>query len=226
MADKTFGDMQARIVDEIQRADLSSQIQAKILQAISEYEQERFVFNEQVFTMNTVNGQEYYPVSTSLLDINGNPLPAGSDGSTVELLEVDNATVLVTFQPYNVFPRSMAWIDARQPPSQIYKGIPYYYCIYNDQIRLYPIPNGVYTMHFDGLFRFPNLVASNDTNAWMTEGQHLIRAQAKLLLYRDVLRDVGSAQIAESERDDALESLQRKSEAKLSSGTLDAWGYT
>ena len=226
MVDTTFGDMQARIADEMQRSDLSSQIIGKIQQAVSEYEQDRFVFNEQVFSMNTVLGTEYYPLSTSLLDISGNPLPVGADGSLTELLEIDNMTVLVTFQPYNVFPKTMAWIDARQPPAAIYTGIPYFYCIFNEQVRLYPIPNNVYGMKLDVLVRFPNLVNPADTNPWTRDGKHLIRAHAKLLVYRDVLRDVGSAQLAEIERDDALTSLESKADKKLASGKLDAWGYT
>lgn len=56
----TYGDMQARIADELARTDLAAEIQNEIQTAISYYENERFWFNEGQWTFNTVNAQELY----------------------------------------------------------------------------------------------------------------------------------------------------------------------
>ena len=60
----TFGNMMDRIADELDRTDLTSQIQKAIQTAIDRYERKRFWFNEaRSITFNTVDGQEFYTSS-------------------------------------------------------------------------------------------------------------------------------------------------------------------
>jgi hypothetical protein len=90
---------------------------------------------------------------------------------------------------------------------------------------LFPIPAAAYPINIDGLARLsPNpLSADTDTNAWMVEGEQLIRHQAKYLIYRDVVRDAeGKANAAEGIQE-AQWQLERKAAGKIYTGTQRAW---
>ncbi len=109
-----------------------------------------------------------------------------------------------------------------QAPSTQYTGVPVDYAIFGDQLRLAPIPDAAYTITFSGLARLPTLSQDADTNAWMTEGEALIRNQAKVFLCTVNGDDagLGSAQLglATAER-----SLARKMTAKANTGRIAAW---
>ena len=61
MSDPTFGDMQLRIADELDRpTDLTEQIKKAILSAVKHYERKTFYFSESSFTFSTVAQQENY----------------------------------------------------------------------------------------------------------------------------------------------------------------------
>jgi hypothetical protein len=81
-----------------------------------------------------------------------------------------------------------------------------------------------------GLARLgPNpLSADADTNAWMTDGAGIIRGQAKLLLYRDILRDpdgvtLATQQLVEAGGTPNPQSAKRKMAAQAYTGTQKAW---
>ena len=59
----TFGTMRDRIADELDRADLTSQIEREIRSAVAFYEKKRFWFNEQRIDFPTVASQEWYTSS-------------------------------------------------------------------------------------------------------------------------------------------------------------------
>lgn len=58
----------------------------------------------------------------------------------------------------------------------------------------------------------------------MTDGAALIRARAKVRLYRDILRDTGMVANAQAEEDNAMLALTRGMEAQQPM-RLQAWGY-
>lgn len=181
----TYGDMQTRIAADLLRDDLSSQIATAIVDAIKIWEGERFGFNEQRYQIKTVVGTEYYSMAgPTLLTAAG-----GVVGSGERLLEIDDITCTITTgqQPYRLRQRTQQWMDRNQAIS--YKGPPDSYGVYSDQLRIYPLPNAITTLNISAMARLPALVAAGDANNWMTEGEGLIREQAKLQLYRDLLRD-------------------------------------
>jgi hypothetical protein len=181
----TYGDMQTRITADLLRDDLSSQIATAILDAIKIWEGQRFGFNEQRYQIKTVVGTEYYSMAgPTLLTSAG-----GAVGSGERLLEIDSITCTITTgqQPYPLTARTQQWLDRNQAIS--YRGLPDSYGVYSDTLRIYPIPNAITTLNVSAMARLPTLAVAGDANAWMTEGEGLIREQAKLLLYRDLLRD-------------------------------------
>lgn len=215
----TFAVMQARIADDLVRDDLASQIRNAINDAIELQEGERYSFNERRYTLLTVAGQEYYDlVDPTLLT------SAGAEVETGEtLLELDDIFCTVSNNPYRLCPRTQQHINEWQ--STTYQGQPADYTLYGQQLRIWPIPDQEYQLDLMGLARLgPNpLSDDSDTNAWMTDGEKLIRAQAKILLCRDILRDPGGVQAASQQLMEAEGALKRKMAAQAYTGRMKAW---
>jgi hypothetical protein len=209
--------MRTNIINETLRDDLTqAQLNKAINDAIKLWEGERFTFNEKRYLLDTVPEQEYYGITTA-------------DGE--ELLEIDSITITVSNYPYPLIGRTQQWFDLYQSPAATYVGQPDSYGIYGNQLRLYPIPDsagpnaGSYEITVSALARLgPNpLSDSNDTNDWMTEGETLIREQAKLLLYRNLLRDETGVNLCKDAIGEAQWSLKRKMAGKTMVGSIKAW---
>lgn len=214
-----FQTMKSRVGDELARDDLSSQIALAIKDAIREHEGKRLFFNEQRFRLLTIEDQEYYALS-ALTKTDESVLDAG-----VTLLEIDSITLEENGQRYTLNERTQQWMDRHQAPAATTTSTPTDYAIYGDEIRLYPIPDDGYECIISGLARLSTLSDEADTNAWMTDGEALIRHTAKKLLYRDVLRDATGLQLAMTAEAEALAALERKTAAKIGTGRIRAWGY-
>jgi hypothetical protein len=57
----------------------------------------------------------------------------------------------------------------------------------------------------------------------MVEGEALIRNQAKAILYRDVIRDQDGMMLAKDAGLEALQALERRTNAKVMTGRVSAW---
>lgn len=202
----TFIDMVNRIATELRRSNLNDSIKNAINDAITEGAKTRFYFNEMHLNFPTVIGQEYY--------------------DDLGLVELDAAWYLNGAQqmPIDVINQ----FDANQffgmgaptgGPLQLISR-------YGGQIRVYPIPNSIYTVYVDGYGKLaPSpLVNDADTNAWLTFGEQYIRALAKRNVLRDVIRDYGEARIAEAISDgykqDLVEETTLKSDGDTLKGTM------
>lgn len=213
----TLGVMRTSIINETLRDDLTQeQLNKAINDAIKIWEATRFTFNEKRYLLDTVQGQEYYGITS----------PNGE-----EIMEIDSITILVSNVPYPLTPRTQQWFDTYQSPAQVYMGQPDSYGIYGNQLRLFPIPDGgganagSYRITISALARlgpYP-LKNANDTNAWMTEGETLIREQAKLIIYRNLLRDETGVALCKDAIAEALSPLKRKMTAKATVGTIRPW---
>lgn len=212
----TLGIMKTRIADELTRDDLSSQIALAITSAIQQYEGERFTFNEKRYLLPTVAGTEYYAF-TSLTQTDGSALGTGET-----LLEIDSMALSLNNDLYRLSERSQQWMDAHGAGST--RGQPYDYAVFSDRVRLYPIPGAVYSIIISGLARLPTLSADGDTSGWMTDGEALIRSEAKAILYRDVLHDKEGLEYAALAAGNAMASLKRKASAKVATGRIAPWG--
>lgn len=214
----TYETMQSRISDELARDDLPSQIKNAIQSALKVWEGRRFFFNEKRVRLATIASQEYYALPGSLTNTDESDLDAGET-----LLEIDSFTVTVSGQPYSLIDRSQQWMDRETAPATTTKGIPSSFALFADEIRLSPVPDAVYECTISGLVRLGTLSDGGDTNAWMTEGDDLIRNQAKMILYRDVLRDQAGMQFAQMAIAEALVALERKTGGKVGS-RIAPWG--
>ena len=211
----TFATMKTRIVDETLRDDLTpAQLGHAINDAIALQEGERYSFNVRRYRILTVAAQEYYDIKApALLTSAGTAVGTGET-----LLELDSITTTVSNRPYPLTPRTQQWMDEQQDSN--FLGQPADYTIYGQQLRIFPVPDAAYPIDLSGLARLAPNPLSQDahTNAWMTEGERLIRAQAKVLIYRDILRDPDGVALATQQFGQAQLALKRKMAAQAYTG--------
>ena len=178
----TYQALQDRIADELgQRTDLSSQIQLAIQTAIAKFERKQFYFNQlrtpNVF--NTVAGQEFY---------------TSSDNANIgTMAKLNKVTVLVNGNRYTLNPRTADYLEDISVNPAV-TSYPFDYAYYAENLRLYPIPSGAYPITLMGTQRLTALSAGTDSNAWTTDAEALIRCEAKMDIYLNVLQQPELAQ--------------------------------
>lgn len=171
----TYGDMQARIADELARTDLSQEIANEIQTAIVYYENERFWFNEGQWSFQTVNIQELY----------GLPLEF--------LADFDVAAQWNTWW-YRLTPLTQEYLDAIDA-LKIVSSLPRAFALFQEQIRIWPPPYPNVQITINGVIRLPALINPTDTNAWMSSAEELVRTRALANLYMRYLRDTEQAEV-------------------------------
>ena len=199
-----YGDMQSRIADEIADSTLTSQIRLAIQSAIQFYERKEFYFNTKNGTFNTVANQEYYGAV------------ANSDIPNL----VSIKTMNYTFQGYKwpVTSAADSDIDFNQTGNLI--GPPRLFAYTDEEIRLFWIPDQVYLVSMNYVFREAVLSADADENSWTNDAEELIRQSAKKRVAGDVLRDVSMYQACVEFEKDALRALLGETAARRSNRTL------
>jgi hypothetical protein len=206
----TFVAIRNRISDDVRAvatassSDISSQISAEVLSAVAFYARERFYFNTKTNTFSTVADQEYYS-SSDLADI-------------ATLVKIDAMTVTNNGVKIPVKPMDFGKIDEWQ--TSYVKSLPRYYAYYKQNLRLYPIPDAVYTMTMAYVYKLTALSADGDSNAWTTDAEELIRARASRRLFETVVRNVERATIAGAQEQEALRVLKRETRMRTSPGVL------
>ena len=194
-----LGTMENRIADELNRTDMTSHARTAILTAVKHFEGERFWFSEERATASTVASQEWYDLPT---DFRG----------------VDSITVTINNNAYPLIERTYNELEDWNISSSTYTGYPTDFAIYNDQLRLYPIPNDAYTLTISYIKNLSSLATATDTNAWMVEAEELIRSRAESDVCMRVIRDFERAQGFKLLEQEALKRLLRESNRRTSTG--------
>jgi hypothetical protein len=189
----TYGQLQARIANEVLGSPTTTDIQNAISDAILEYERESFDFNQMRYfgdvtgsgsDLATVEGQEFYSAAD---------LPA-----LVNYPHISKILVLAFANRYPLISQSIGWIDD-QSISTTWQGLPTDWSWQAGAIRLYPVPNGGYPLIINATIRFAPLVNSSDYSVWTNRAEKLIRTEAKRLLFRDIIRDADQVAAMENE---------------------------
>jgi len=206
-----YGSMQARIADDfVNESITTAQIKNAIQSAIAFYQRRRFYFNETMTTFSTVGGQEYY-TSTDLPDLPNIvqivTLQGNLNGVLIPLRAVDFKQI--NYDQYGTF-----------------QGFPRAFAVYQEQIRLFPIPDQAYAMTIAYVDKFNVLSADTDTNAWMTEAEELIRQSAKRRLALDILHADDLAQRCGILEKEALDDLNAETRRRYPNTTLQVPGMT
>jgi hypothetical protein len=169
--------MKARIADELARTDLTSQIAYAITDAIAAYQAERWFFNESRTTVSfsTVDGQEFYTLS--------------DDADIANIRRVDYCVLYVGDDVRKLeyrCPEDMEYLSANGTQ----EGTPWSYGWYDNKLRLYPVPDTVYTIRIAAHVKVAAPATDGEaSNPWMVDAERLIRSRAKLELALHVLRD-------------------------------------
>lgn len=189
--------MKARIADELARSDLTSQIAYAIGDAIKAYEDDRFFFNEsRALTFTTVADQEFYD---------------SDDSANIPLVQkIDYVLLYIGDQPYTLMPMKPAEIETASTNATS-TGEPGWYCWYGNQLRLYPVPNGAYTVRIGASYKVAAPASDSEAdNPWMTHAERLIRSRAKLELALHVLFDREMAEFLSQAVTEAHEQLMAR----------------
>lgn len=197
--------MKARIADEMARSDIPDLIANAISSAIAYYQRKRFYFNElDSVTFSTVNAQAEY---------------TSSDNAYIPYLyDIDAVTVTVSSNNYEL--QHISPEEWRILYTTTSTGQPECFAYFNRVLRLYPIPNDVWTMRIQAHVRIAAPATDGEaSNIWMTDAEELIRARAKYDVY-SVLGDAPKAAMASAWERECLISLNALSNSMMKTGYI------
>jgi len=181
----TYGQLQARVQNEVLGSPTTTDIQNAIQDAILAYERESFDFNRirsfgdvtgSQSDLQTNNGQEFYGYTD---------LPI-----LANLPHITKILVLAFANRYPLMQRTPQWIDD-QSISTTWQGLPTDWCWDSGLLRLYPVPNDQYPLILDATVRFAPMVQPTDYSVWTNRAEPVIRTEAKRLLFKNIIRDQG-----------------------------------
>ena len=171
--------MQARIADELNRDDLTSQIQLAIKSAIANLETMPFYWNEQRSYIDTAATQRIYELPDNFQGVN---------------------TITLTYNNYITLlePRAWSYIEDITSTTES-QGQPRSFAIYDYQLFVYPIPDQVYRLTMSYYKRLEDVSATGSDNAWMDprHGEEVVRTLAKVDLLQNVIKGNGAYTEAE-----------------------------
>jgi hypothetical protein len=199
----TYGTMRTRIVDEfVNESITTAQINNAIQSAIKHYERKPFWFNTKRGTFATVAAQETYAAAANadipyIVQINSMSI----DSPKVNLLGVNDDDI-----------EDMQDGDVTDQPRL--------YAYFENKLRLYPIPDAVYTVRMNYTCKFAALSADADTNAWVDECEEMIRQAAKRILCTDILHDDAMAERYASLERVAMSAIQAEDRRRRSRKVL------
>jgi len=200
----TYVIMRTRIADELANdGDITSaQINYAIQDTIKVYERKPWWFNQKTGTFSTVDGQEYYS-SSDLSDI-------------PDIVQIVAATV--TSGTLKTPMKAVDYLSIDDEQDGSVEGLPRVFAPFKEQLRLYPIPDAVYTVTLSYVYRLTALSADADTNAWTTDAEELIRQGAKR---RIALNYLESEQVAAR-----FASLEREAYTEMMAENRRRWPNT
>lgn len=203
-----FGTMVGRIREDLDRGtDYDSRIKQSICDAITYYQTSRLGFNTKRARALVTSGMEMLSLPTDWVE--ADYLRLEDNGQRLPFDEV-----------------TYDWIEDRKD-NDTDRGQPEKYAIQHREMRLWPIPDHSYTLVFSFQYEIRNVsISASDaeTNAWMTEGEQLIRYWAMgdiLLTYIDGKEaiDKGLMMQAKAERE-VLPKLEARAAREQSSGKV------
>lgn len=169
--------MRERIVDELRRDDLATNVESAILDAVAYFSRRSHFVNQGTLTpINTVAGQKEYDLPT--------------DFSRMIYFEIVHDG-----QKDELTPVSINEIDKNDSnDDDPFEGIPIQYATYGTQFLVYPRPEES-TWTFEGRYRtrYAAPDSDDDVGFWVNEAERPVRCLAKAFLYDDVIRDVEQA---------------------------------
>jgi hypothetical protein len=207
----TLGETVSRIREDLDRgSDYDSRIKRAVAEAIRYYRSKRVGWNLKRAYATLTSGNEYVSLPSDWIE-----------ADLLRLDQEDRRDVLeeVTYD----------WIDDENQYA-LTRGRPYKYAIQNRTLRFYPTPDQTYTLMFSFQYELKDVsMSASDgvTNAWLDEGEELIRkhAMSELLVhYIDGPDAVAKGQLIRQEcEEDLLPTLESQAAREQSSGKIKPW---
>ncbi len=198
----------AEILDDTGRTTdtaLLPKVQGCVLSAVRFYERKRFYFNERRTSFSVTTSQEWI-TSTDLTDLPG-------------IVEFDALSIRLETNIYELTRRTFAYLEEIMSSTSSF-GDPTEFCIYQQQIRLYPVTQLARPLTASYLYKPATLSASTDSNVWTTEAVDLIKYRAEWDLYARVIKDLEAAGVAKQQEIDTLGQLEEETLLRASSGKV------
>lgn len=204
-SDANMGDMKERIASDLERSlsdtthvalsrTWDNEIEDAITDAVQLYRSRPFWFLQQ-------------PQSVSLTST------TTADDSYVSeyegLIKLDSLRITINGQRYQLNHVSFDTMESFHDGNPN-SGQPTSYTRHGGRVRLYPTPDAAYTLTWSGTFLETALTGDEITNGWMTHGQLLIRATARLILLRDYIKSYDDVPAAQQAVDIAEKALYRE----------------
>src|SRR3990167_6921469 len=199
----TYEDLRSRIEVDINRTDITAQVQQQIRLAIKHYGTFPFWFNEARTTLTASSSASFLTVPSDYLDI-------------VELyINVGDYPIRMEQKPLNE-------IVEYRPPSESQPGAFSYFA---DRFELDYKVNQEYTFPLWYIQELATLSATSDTSLWTSQGEDLIVYRAEKMLYSRVLKNQTEASACGVLEREAKVSLLRFRDQKIGTGYTKPWGY-
>ena len=178
---------------------VTAAVSTAISRSITHYENEPWWFLETQYAFTTTSGTEYYDVPSDM-------------GATEFTLTID-----VSNNTYRMIERDYQTLEDWFTKSNVFTGYPTDFAVYQNQIRMYPVPNGTYTATWSYTQQLGPPTA-NGSNAWTTDAEMLIRARSEWQLHAMRYQDIEAATVAKTVEQDELRSLRGKNTLRTMTG--------
>ena len=197
-----YGKIKSRISREMKRGELSvssTAVAQSVIDAINHFAKRRFWFN------------------TGYEEVVTTPDTATIGSAVTGIIKIDSMKAAIGNRDYPLSPmtyREMERIDSGQ-----WAGYPEYYAHYNNNIRLYPIPNATYTVKVSYIKELTDVTLSSvatSTNEWVDDCESMIRKRAKGELFENELRNVQEAQMMFQSAEQEYKELKRQTDGRQS----------
>lgn len=196
MPSATLHTVVERILDDLFRTDLTAQATTALQGAIRHYDSYPWWFTQEIGTIVTVADQQYYDLPDDF-------------GALASITITRDRTT------YPLRSRTQEQLDAFTDID--HTGQPVDYAIFDERLRLWPIPDDVYTATLSYRIRLPE-ISEGEANAWTNVAEELIRRRAEADVAYSVLRDAEAYQIFKVMEQDALSALRRENMARVATG--------
>ena len=175
----TYGKIKQRVSDEMKRGELSissTAVAQSVIDAINHFKNRRFWFN------------------TGFEEVTTTPDTPTLGSAVTGILKIDSVKAKIGTRDYPL--RPMSYLEMERIDSGQWAGYPEYYSHYNDNIRLYPIPNATYSVAVSYVKDLSEITLSSTaqaTNEWVDDCEAMIRKRAKGELFENELRNSAEA---------------------------------